>query len=119
MHPIEHIWTRDSRPALAPGENGCPGPENYQDCPAPPRKCLEFNCYPAALRGFYCLPQPEIFFLCPAPKQKRLPRASLVLITELLDKEEQLVFFFLQTIYGGTNEIMKELIARSIVKEAA
>ena len=24
---------------------------------------------------------------------------------------------FFQTIYGGTNEIMKELIARSIVKE--
>ena len=56
------------RPALAPGKIAVPGRpslKNFQDCPAPPRKCPEFNCYPAPPRGFY--PNPEIFFLCPAP----------------------------------------------------
>ena len=54
------ITVRDARRAPpCPGENGCPGPENFQDCPASPRKCPEFNFYPA-------LPKPEIFFLYPA-----------------------------------------------------
>ena len=46
----------------------CPSPENFQDCPAPPQKCPEFNCYPALLQGFYSMP-------CPAPprREKRLP----------------------------------------------
>ena len=39
-------------------------------------------------------PQKNFLLPCPTPKQKRLPRASLVLIRELLDKEEQLVFIF-------------------------
>ena len=38
----------------------CPSPENFQDCPAPPRKCPEFNCYPAPPRGFYSLPCPTL-----------------------------------------------------------
>ena len=46
----------------------CPSPENFQDCPAPPQKCPEFNCYPALLQGFYSMP-------CPARprREKRLP----------------------------------------------
>ena len=35
--------TRDARPAPpcpSPGKNSCPGPENFQDCPDPPRPNL-------------------------------------------------------------------------------
>ena len=43
----------------------CPGPENFQDCPAPlplltPRM-PELNCYPAPTWGFYPCPAPKFF----------------------------------------------------------
>ena len=50
---------RDACPALPqPQEKWLtqPSPENFQDCPAPPRKCPEFDCYPAPPWGFYSLP---------------------------------------------------------------
>ena len=57
------------RPALTPGEMaapGRPGPENFQECPAPPRPT------PKMPRGLTVTPpSPEIFFLRPAPKQKK------------------------------------------------
>ena len=38
---------------------GAPKPENFQNCPAPPRKCPKFNCYHAPPRGFSpCPPRP-------------------------------------------------------------
>ena len=104
---------------------GC-AQENWLPQPTPAPKIFKTaQHHPAPKMPWVCPeftpPQPKIFFFCPTlPKaEKKLPHASLVIITELCDKEEQLVFSFLQTIYGGTNEIMKELIARSIVKEAA
>ena len=59
---FKSISSRDARPAPArPRENGCPGPPRPRKFsklprPAPPRKCPEFNCYPAPPRGFYSLP---------------------------------------------------------------
>ena len=55
------------RPAETPGEMaalGRPGPENFQECTAPPRpeNALGFNCYPAP---------PRNFFICRTPKQKK------------------------------------------------
>ena len=29
-------WKQGCSPRPGPGKNGCPGPENFQDCPAPP-----------------------------------------------------------------------------------
>ena len=63
------------RPAPTPGEMaapGRPGPENFQECPAPPHpeNAPGFNCYPAPPLNFFPLPRPEA--------KKRLPRASLV-----------------------------------------
>ena len=69
---MKSLKTRDLRPALPRTRvKWLPWPRNSLSlpCPAPPRKCPEFNCYPAPPRGFY--PNPEIFFLCPAPKQKK------------------------------------------------
>ena len=43
---------RDARPA--PGKMAAlarPSPKNFQDCPARPRKCSEFSCYPALPPG--------------------------------------------------------------------
>ena len=67
-------------PRPSPGENGCPNPKNFQDCPAPPHP-------ENALSLTVTLPRSEDFTACPSPKffssalprsKKRLPRASLI-----------------------------------------
>ena len=70
-------FTRDARPG--PGENGCLGPKNFQDCPAQPRPTPKMPrikllarpaprilllATPALTRIFFPLPRP-------APKQKK------------------------------------------------
>ena len=55
---------------------GRPGPKKFQECPAPPRKCPEFNCYPASPRAFSPCPAPKIYPLprsAPPRRKKRLP----------------------------------------------
>ena len=93
-------------PRSGPRKNGChnpPWPRKFSRLPritTPlPQKCLEFDLLPRIAPRILLLvrpnpPQKNFLLPCPTPKQKRLPRASLVLITELCDNEEQLVFFF-------------------------
>ena len=47
---LESVWDCESGMHAPPR----PGPENFQDCPAPSRKCAKFDWYPALPRGFYC-----------------------------------------------------------------
>ena len=73
------------RPAPTPGEMaapGRPGPENFQECPAPPRPTPKM---PRGLtftppRSFSPYPGPNFFSFAPPRSKKRLPRASLIFI---------------------------------------
>ena len=50
----------------------CPGPENFQDCPAPPQKCPEFNCCPEDFTTAPACPTPKKFPSAPPrPKAKK------------------------------------------------
>ena len=64
--------TRPPPPRPGPGKNSCPGPENFQDCPASPRVWLLPHPAPKVLLPAPPCP-PRNLFLLPRPAKKRLP----------------------------------------------
>ena len=70
------------RPAPTLGEMaalGRPGPENFQECPAPPHPENALGRTVTPPRPEHILPTPplpEIFFLCPAPPRPEAKKAA-------------------------------------------